>query len=134
MSEQREIFKTQQAKYEEKARGLKSYIQTLKETTAKHGTDEAVFRDDLTRATSDLEFYEGQAGECANALNDDPAARRTFRVYQDAAGEWRWRLVAVNGKIIATAGESYVKRSDCEYGLSLTQKLAPHAPLKEVEG
>lgn len=30
--------------------------------------------------------------------------------YEDSSGEWRWRLVAANGEIIAT-GESYVSES-----------------------
>ncbi|HEX8119073.1 MAG TPA: DUF1508 domain-containing protein [Pyrinomonadaceae bacterium] len=124
MSEQHEIFKAQRAKFEEKARGLKSYIQSLKETAAKHGTDEAVFSDDLTRATSDLDFYECQAGECAAALNDDPAARRTFQVYQDAAGEWRWRLVAGNGRIVADSGEGYQHKQDCLHGIELVRASA----------
>ena len=36
-----------------------------------------------------------------------------FTVYRDAAGEWRWRLVATNGRTIADSGEGYVNRQDC---------------------
>lgn len=32
--------------------------------------------------------------------------------YEDAAGEWRWRLVAGNGKIIADSAEGYASRSN----------------------
>lgn len=34
--------------------------------------------------------------------------------YQDAAGEWRWRLVANNGKIIADSAESYTSESNAQ--------------------
>ena len=34
-----------------------------------------------------------------------------FIVFKDVAGEWRWRLVATNGNIIATSGEGYKNRS-----------------------
>lgn len=34
-------------------------------------------------------------------------------VYFDAAGEWRWRRVAGNGRIIADSGEGYKSKSFC---------------------
>lgn len=30
-----------------------------------------------------------------------------FHTYTDTAGQWRWRLVAANGKIVADSGEAY---------------------------
>ena len=33
--------------------------------------------------------------------------------YKDDAGEYRWRLVAENGNIVATSGEGYANRQDC---------------------
>jgi len=38
----------------------------------------------------------------------------TFRVFRDNAGEWRWRLVAANGRIVADSGEGYTRRRDVE--------------------
>jgi uncharacterized protein YegP (UPF0339 family) len=29
-------------------------------------------------------------------------------IYRDKKGEWRWQLVATNGRILADSGESYV--------------------------
>ena len=37
-----------------------------------------------------------------------------FQLYRDAAGEFRWRLVAPNGKTIADSGEGYYDRSGAE--------------------
>src|SRR5215212_8019090 len=37
----------------------------------------------------------------------------TFKPYKDNAGEWRWRLRAGNGRIVADSGESYTQRADC---------------------
>jgi uncharacterized protein len=34
--------------------------------------------------------------------------------YKDMAGEWRWRAVARNGKIIADSAESYVNKANCK--------------------
>lgn len=36
-----------------------------------------------------------------------------FRMYKDANGEWRWSLLARNGRIIADSAESYRRRQDC---------------------
>lgn len=30
-----------------------------------------------------------------------------FELYEDAAGEWRWRLKAKNGRTVADSGEGY---------------------------
>ena len=121
MNDQREILKSQQTNYEAKARGLKSYVRELTDMVARHSTDEALIEDDLSKARADLEFYECQAGECADALADDPVGRRVFQVYEDAAGEWRWRLVAGNDRIIAASGEGYRHRHDCLHGIELVK-------------
>ena len=34
-----------------------------------------------------------------------------FHVYKSRNGEWRWRLVARNGKIVANSGEGYKSRA-----------------------
>lgn len=36
-----------------------------------------------------------------------------IEVYHDTKGEWRWRLKATNGKIIADSGEGYINKQDC---------------------
>ncbi len=37
----------------------------------------------------------------------------TFEVYPDAKDEYRWRLKAGNGKILATSGQGYKAKADC---------------------
>jgi uncharacterized protein YegP (UPF0339 family) len=120
MTDNRDILKGQRAKFEEKARGLKAFVKELTETAAKYGTDEALISEDLMKAKGDLEFYEGQAGQCAEALGDEDT-RRTFHVYLDAGGEWRWRLVAGNGREIAASGEGYRDKQDCLHGIELVK-------------
>lgn len=36
-----------------------------------------------------------------------------FVVYQDDLYEYRWRLLAANGQIIADSAEAYTRRRDC---------------------
>jgi uncharacterized protein YegP (UPF0339 family) len=33
-----------------------------------------------------------------------------IQVYRDATGDWRWRLVASNGRIVADSGEGYRRK------------------------
>ena len=35
-------------------------------------------------------------------------------IYPDKKGEWRWRLVARNGRIIADSGEGYVSKANAK--------------------
>jgi len=53
-----------------------------------------------------------------------------FEVYQDKAGEYRFRLTATNGQIIAT-GEGYKAKASCLNGIESVKKNAPNA---DVEG
>jgi uncharacterized protein len=55
-----------------------------------------------------------------------------FELYKDRRGEFRWRLRAGNGKIIADSGEGYVRRIDCEHGIELVKSEAAAAEVKEI--
>jgi uncharacterized protein YegP (UPF0339 family) len=33
--------------------------------------------------------------------------------YKDSKGEWRWRRVAANGKVVGASTEGYKNKSDC---------------------
>ncbi|WP_254763026.1 amphi-Trp domain-containing protein [Natrinema marinum] len=46
--------------------------------------------------------------------SDDGGRRSRFEVYEDRAGEWRWRLVHWNGNIVGDSGEGYASRSNAE--------------------
>lgn len=49
-----------------------------------------------------------------------------FEIYTDKAGEFRFRLKATNGEIIAT-GEGYKAKSGCMNGIESIKKNAPDA-------
>ena len=51
-----------------------------------------------------------------------------FEIYTDKAGEFRFRLKAKNGEIIAT-GEGYTSKSGCKNGIESIRKNAPEAPI-----
>lgn len=54
-----------------------------------------------------------------------------FEVYKDKAGEYRFRLKATNGEIIAT-GEGYKAKAGCMNGIESIRKNAPDAEIVEA--
>ena len=59
-----------------------------------------------------------------------------FELYRARRGllrrtQWRWRLIASNGRIIATGGEGYNNRRDA---LAMIVAIRAEAPLAPLEG
>ncbi len=55
-----------------------------------------------------------------------------FEVYTDKAGEFRFRLKAKNGQIIAVS-EGYKAKASCLNGIESVKKNAPEAPVVVAE-
>ena len=55
-----------------------------------------------------------------------------YEVYADKAGEFRFRLKAANGQIIAT-GEGYKAKRSCMNGIESIRKNAPNAAIEVIE-
>ena len=53
-----------------------------------------------------------------------------FEMYTDKSGEFRFRLKARNGEIIAVS-EGYKTKASCENGIESVKKNAPEAPIEE---
>ena len=53
-----------------------------------------------------------------------------FEMYQNKAGEYRFRLKATNGQVIATS-EGYTAKAGCLNGIESVQKNAPVAEIVE---
>lgn len=45
-----------------------------------------------------------------------------FELYEDTNSQWRWRLKAQNGEIIADSAESYHNKADCMNGITLVRR------------
>ncbi|HJZ94536.1 MAG TPA: DUF1508 domain-containing protein [Gemmataceae bacterium] len=56
----------------------------------------------------------------------------TFELYKDAKEEFRWRLKAANGKVIAASSEGYKAKADCEHAIDLIKTGAATAKVTEV--
>ena len=53
-----------------------------------------------------------------------------FQIFQDKTGEYRWRMLALNGDVIAT-GEPYKSKEMCLYGIEAVRRLAEKATLDD---
>ena len=54
-----------------------------------------------------------------------------FEVYLDKAGEYRFRLKATNGQIIAV-GEGYKAKASCFNGIDSIKRNAPDSPIVRI--
>ena len=64
--------------------------------------------------------------------NPEKAKCPKFEMYTDKAGEFRFRLKATNGQIIATS-EGYKAKASCLNGIESVKKNAPEAPVVTEE-
>ena len=59
-----------------------------------------------------------------------PAKHPKFEIYEDKAGEFRFRLKATNGQVIAVS-EGYKAMASCKGGIESVKKNAPDAEIVE---
>ncbi|ELZ22714.1 hypothetical protein C475_16471 [Halosimplex carlsbadense 2-9-1] len=66
----------------------------------------------------------------ASALDYRGAA---FEIFEDSAGEYRWRLRHQNGQILGDSGEGYASRTGAIDGLRSVKRNAPNAGLDDLD-
>ncbi|MES3160681.1 MAG: DUF1508 domain-containing protein [Halorubrum sp.] len=59
-------------------------------------------------------------------------ANATIELYEDAGGEWRWRLRHRNGNIIADSGEGYASKGGARDAIERLREYAPDADVLDV--
>lgn len=56
-----------------------------------------------------------------------------FELFRTAVRrQWRWRLRAANGRILATSGESFHNRGDCLASVRLVRSAGEMTPIVEL--
>jgi len=70
---------------------------------------------------------EGQESE-----SESGSENATFELYEDAAGEYRWRLRHRNGNIVADSGEGYASESNAREAIERVREYAPDADALDV--
>ena len=78
------------------------------------------------RKNAPIAAFEDQTAE-----GFEVATNPKFEMYQDKAAEFRFRLKARNGQIIATS-EGYTTKNACENGVESVRKNAPEAAVEEA--
>jgi uncharacterized protein len=56
-----------------------------------------------------------------------------FEVYRDTRGEFRWRLWAPNGRIMADSGEGYRTQAACRRALARLKEVAADARVERIK-
>jgi uncharacterized protein YegP (UPF0339 family) len=59
------------------------------------------------------------------------SGKLSFELYEDKAGEHRWRLKDKSGGIVAAAPKGYKAKADCEKAVDAIKKEAPKAKVEE---
>ncbi len=83
-----------------------------------------------------LNGIESVKSNCVGEIEDqtvEPVAtvkHPKFEMYEDKAGEYRFRLKAKNGEVIAVS-EGYKTKASCENGIESVKKNAPDAEIAE---
>ena len=70
--------------------------------------------------------------EDQTAKDFSPEKHPKFEIYLDKAGEYRFRLKAGNGQIIAVS-EGYKAMAGCRNGIASVKKNAPDSPVGMIE-
>jgi len=96
---------------------------------------------DGTSSTPEVDDSTTDDPTTESSVTDDPlgddsspeaASRARFEVYEDRAGEFRWRLVHDNGNVIADSGEGYATWRGAENGIRSVKTNASGAPVERL--
>ena len=55
-----------------------------------------------------------------------------FELYRDGRQEFRWRLKASNGEVIAESGEGYTTKASAQNGIASVKKNAEPAEIDDL--
>lgn len=81
----------------------------------------------VRKNTADAKLEDQTVAEVAAVTNPK------FEMYTDKAGEFRFRLKARNGEVIA-ASEGYKAKASCLNGIDSVRRNAPDAAVEKIEG
>jgi uncharacterized protein YegP (UPF0339 family) len=57
-----------------------------------------------------------------------------FETFEDLEDKWRWRLIAANGHVVASSGESFASHTDAIHAAANVKRLAADARLSPNPG
>ena len=88
----------------------------------------------LVEGVADSKDIQFVAGSARNHTDDIKAfaKQQKFELYKSPNGEYRWRLKATNGQVIATGGEGYSSKAAAQNGIESVKRSAADASVEEV--
>ncbi len=105
----------------------------------KAGNGEVIATSEVyTTKSACLNGIESVKNNCVGEVEDqtvenvETVKHPKFELYQDKAGEYRFRLKAKNGEVIAVS-EGYASKAGCANGIESVKKNAPEAETVEAE-
>lgn len=90
-----------------------------------------------TTESACMKGIESVRNNCVGGIEDqtvenfEAVKHPKFEMYLDKAGEYRFRLKARNGEVIATS-EGYKAKESCLNGIESVKKNAPEAPVEKI--
>ena len=57
-----------------------------------------------------------------------------FEAFEDLSDKWRWRLIAANGRVVATSGESFDSHTDALRAAATVRNLASTSAVESEPG
>ena len=105
----------------------------------KAGNGEVIATSEVyTTEAACLNGIESVRNNCVGEIEDqtvegfETVKHPKFEMYLDKAGEYRFRLKARNGEIIATS-EGYKAKAGCLNGIDSVKRNAPDAPVEKAD-
>jgi len=74
----------------------------------------------------------GETVSKSASSDETTGSPREFEIYKDASGEFRWRLRAKNGRIIANSGDGYKNKADAEHAIGLVKNATSETKIEDL--
>jgi uncharacterized protein YegP (UPF0339 family) len=79
---------------------------------------------DLEDARSETEAGETDRAALEATIESMQSSQARFELYEDRAGQWRWRLRHRNGNVVADGGEGYTRKHNAQKGMASVRRNA----------
>jgi uncharacterized protein YegP (UPF0339 family) len=79
---------------------------------------------ELAEARSEADAGESERSDLQATVDTLHASQARFELYEDKAGQWRWRLRHRNGNVVADGGEGYTRKHNAQKGMQSVRRNA----------
>jgi len=112
---------------------LAGVVDELRAALADADADEANLAGEIDRLRAELTDTAADEDDLSRQLRTLRTSQSRFELYEDAGGQWRWRLRHRNGNLIANGGEGYTRKHNAQKGIAGVRRDALGAELLLIE-